>query len=168
MECSLMFRSLLHYFQIEDGGVRGDAHEGSVTLKPAGGLVINNQTQGKSHLISEGASGPGLTPKRSSSFAPAPRQLTNSAIGSRRRPSLKSTKCQRSPETSHKLLILRRTFSQIWAIPANLTLLCTLVEPLSTARAAKFPRSMNDDASRPLKLCGRIQAQLPPARHFSR
>jgi hypothetical protein len=57
MEGSLMFRSLSHYLQIEDGEVRGDAHEGSVTLKPSVGLVINNQTHGKSYLIPEGAFG---------------------------------------------------------------------------------------------------------------
>jgi hypothetical protein len=57
MDGSLMFRSLSHYLQIEDGEIRGDAHEGSVTLRPAGGLVINNQTQGKSYLVPEGAFG---------------------------------------------------------------------------------------------------------------
>ena len=51
MEGRLMFRSFSHYLQIEDREVRGDAREGSVMLKPAGGLVMHNQSQGKSFVI---------------------------------------------------------------------------------------------------------------------
>jgi hypothetical protein len=55
MDGSLMFRSLSHYHRIEDGEVRGDLNEGQVSFKPEGGLVINNQTQGKPFTIPEGA-----------------------------------------------------------------------------------------------------------------
>ncbi len=42
----LLFRSLSHYHRIEDGEVRGDSNEGSVSLKPAGGLVMHHERLG--------------------------------------------------------------------------------------------------------------------------
>ena len=56
MDGELLFRSLSHYHQIEDGEVRGDANEGSVSFKPKGGLIGNNQTQGKSFHLPDGSS----------------------------------------------------------------------------------------------------------------
>jgi len=46
LEGELMFRSLSHYQRIEDGEVRGDSNEGSVSLKPAGGLVMHHERLG--------------------------------------------------------------------------------------------------------------------------
>ena len=54
MHCKLMFRSLSHYL-FEDNKVRGDIAEGMVSLKPKGGLVIHNKTQGKDFVIPEGS-----------------------------------------------------------------------------------------------------------------
>ncbi len=55
MDGRLMFRSLSHYHQIEDGEVRGDSNEGSVTLKPEAGLVMHHQRLGKSFTFPGGA-----------------------------------------------------------------------------------------------------------------
>lgn len=52
---SLRFCCLSHYHRIEDGEVRGDLNEGSIIYTPDGGLTINDQTQGKSFRIPEGA-----------------------------------------------------------------------------------------------------------------
>ncbi len=41
----LLFRSLAYFRDYEDGRIRGDQHEGTAVHRPAGGLVINNQTQ---------------------------------------------------------------------------------------------------------------------------
>ena len=60
MDGSLLFRSLSHFQNIEDGEVRGDLREGSISYKPEGGLIINNQTQGKRFTIPEGAFGSGI------------------------------------------------------------------------------------------------------------
>ena len=35
-----MFRSLSYYHQIEDGKVRGDPNEGSVSFQPKGGIIL--------------------------------------------------------------------------------------------------------------------------------
>src|SRR5262245_39114840 len=48
MDGELLFRSLSHFTKIEDGDVRGDLREGTLSYQPEGGLVINNQTQGTS------------------------------------------------------------------------------------------------------------------------
>ena len=56
----MLFRSLSHFQNIEDGEVRGDLREGSVSYKPESGLIINNQTQGKRFTIPEGAFGSGV------------------------------------------------------------------------------------------------------------
>ena len=56
MDGELLFRSLSHFHQIEDGEVRGDANEGSVSFKPKGGLTGNNQTQGKAFHLPDGSS----------------------------------------------------------------------------------------------------------------
>jgi hypothetical protein len=39
MDGELMFRSLSYYHQIEDGKVRGDPDEGSVSFQPKGGII---------------------------------------------------------------------------------------------------------------------------------
>ena len=56
MDGELLFRSLSHYHQIEDGEVRGDASEGSVSFRPKGGLIGTNQTQGKPFHWPDGSS----------------------------------------------------------------------------------------------------------------
>ena len=56
MDGSLLFRSLSHYLQIEDGEVRGDLNEGTVSYKPKGGLVGNSVTEGKGFQLPEGSS----------------------------------------------------------------------------------------------------------------
>ena len=63
MDGELMFRSLSHYLQIEDNKVRGDIAEGRVSLKPKGGLVIRNKTQGKDFVIPEGSFNSGVNPE---------------------------------------------------------------------------------------------------------
>lgn len=55
MDGELGFRSLSQFKQIEDGEVRGDLREGSITFQPKGGLVGNNQTQGKAFNLLEGS-----------------------------------------------------------------------------------------------------------------
>ncbi len=56
MDGELRFRSLSHFKQIEDGEVRGDLREGSISFKPKGGLVGNYQSQGKAFNLPEGSS----------------------------------------------------------------------------------------------------------------
>lgn len=60
MEGELLFRSLSHYLRIEDSKVRGDDSEGRVSMKPTAGLVMHNQTQGKSFIIPEGVFSSGV------------------------------------------------------------------------------------------------------------
>ncbi len=55
MDGELRFRSLSYFKQIEDGEVRGDLREGSVSYQPQGGLVGNNQTQGKAFNLPDGS-----------------------------------------------------------------------------------------------------------------
>ncbi len=55
MDGELRFRSLSQFKQIEDGEVRGDLREGSISFQPKGGLVSNIQTQGKAFSLPEGS-----------------------------------------------------------------------------------------------------------------
>jgi hypothetical protein len=55
-----MFRSLSHFHRVEDGEVRGDLNEGSISFRPEGGLIIHNKTQGKTSTVSEGTFGSGI------------------------------------------------------------------------------------------------------------
>lgn len=43
----VLFRSLAYFRDQEDNNVRGDQDEGTAIFRPKGGLVIDNQTQGK-------------------------------------------------------------------------------------------------------------------------
>jgi hypothetical protein len=63
MDGSLLFRSLSYYHQIEDGKVRGDPNEGSVSFKPDGGLVIRNHTKGTTLHFPAGAFGSNVNPE---------------------------------------------------------------------------------------------------------
>jgi hypothetical protein len=56
----LRFRSLSHFKQIEDGEVRGDAAEGSISYKPEAGLVMYHQRLGKTFTFPRGAFGSGV------------------------------------------------------------------------------------------------------------
>ncbi len=47
----LYFRPLSFFRAFEDGQVRGDRHEGVSVYAPEGGLVITNQTQGKTFTL---------------------------------------------------------------------------------------------------------------------
>lgn len=47
MDGELRFRSLSHFQQIEDGEVRGDAAEGSISFKQEAGLVMHHERLGK-------------------------------------------------------------------------------------------------------------------------
>jgi hypothetical protein len=51
LDGKLRFSSLAYFRSIEDGGVRGDEHEGLATYRPAGGLVVNNHTQGRTLVL---------------------------------------------------------------------------------------------------------------------
>jgi hypothetical protein len=55
MDGGLLFRSLSHFKNIEDGEVRGDLREGSISYQPKGGLIGDNQTQGKAFRLPEGS-----------------------------------------------------------------------------------------------------------------
>ncbi len=50
-EGELLFRSLAYFRDLEDEETRGDRNEGAAVHRPAGGLVINNQTQGKTMTL---------------------------------------------------------------------------------------------------------------------
>jgi hypothetical protein len=60
LDGELMFRSLSHYHRIEDGEVRGDFNEGSVMLKPVGGLVMHHERLGKSFTFPGGSFNSGI------------------------------------------------------------------------------------------------------------
>jgi hypothetical protein len=45
MDGELMFRSLSYYQQIEDGKVRGDPNEGSVSFQPKSGIIITKENE---------------------------------------------------------------------------------------------------------------------------
>src|SRR4051812_37477758 len=47
LDGDLLFRSLAFSRDYEDEETRGDRNEGSAVFRPAGGLVVNNETQGK-------------------------------------------------------------------------------------------------------------------------
>lgn len=47
----IFFRSLQYFADYEDGGVRGDAEEGTHVYRPENGLPINNLTQGTTPLL---------------------------------------------------------------------------------------------------------------------
>jgi hypothetical protein len=51
LDGKILFRSLSYFRDYEDNEVRGDRNEGLATLRPPGGLVVNNQTQGKTFTI---------------------------------------------------------------------------------------------------------------------
>jgi hypothetical protein len=55
MHGDLRFKSLSYYQQIEDGAIRGDTNEGSVSMQPEAGLIIHNQTQRCTQIIPAGA-----------------------------------------------------------------------------------------------------------------
>ena len=51
MDGDLLFRSLAYFRDYEDEETRGDRNEGSAVFRPLGGLVLNNQTQGKTFTL---------------------------------------------------------------------------------------------------------------------
>jgi hypothetical protein len=51
----LLFRSLAYFRDYEDEETRGDRNEGTAIHRPRGGLVINNQTQGKTFTLPDHA-----------------------------------------------------------------------------------------------------------------
>jgi hypothetical protein len=55
MDGELRFRTLSHFKKIEDGEIRGDAGEGSISYKPEGGLIMHHQ--GKSFTFPGGIFG---------------------------------------------------------------------------------------------------------------
>jgi hypothetical protein len=55
MDGELRFRSLSYFKQIEDGEVRGDLREGSISYQPKVGLAGNNQTQGRPFNLPDGS-----------------------------------------------------------------------------------------------------------------
>ena len=55
MDGELRFCSLSYFKQIEDGEVRGDLREGSISYQPKGGLVGYNRTQSKAFTLPEGS-----------------------------------------------------------------------------------------------------------------
>ena len=46
-----LFRSLAHFRDLEDDGVRGDVNEGTGIFHPDGGLQVMNKTQGRSFTL---------------------------------------------------------------------------------------------------------------------
>jgi hypothetical protein len=55
LDGGLLFRSLAYFRDYEDENVREDPNEGTAIFRPEGGLVINNQTQGTTFTIPDGA-----------------------------------------------------------------------------------------------------------------
>ena len=53
LDGKLLFRSLAYFRDYEDKQVREDQKEGTSVFRPAGGLVINNLTQGKTFVAPE-------------------------------------------------------------------------------------------------------------------
>ena len=51
LEGNILFRSLSYFRDYEDNEVRGDRSAGLATLRPEGGLVVNNRTQGKTFTL---------------------------------------------------------------------------------------------------------------------
>lgn len=51
LDGELLFRSLSYFRDYEDKNVRGDQNEGTAIFRPEGGLIINNQTQGKTFTL---------------------------------------------------------------------------------------------------------------------
>lgn len=47
----LLFRSLAYFRDYEDQSVRGDRQEGVPIFRPAGGLIVNNLTQGRTFTL---------------------------------------------------------------------------------------------------------------------
>jgi hypothetical protein len=47
LDGDLLFRSLAYFRDHEDAEIRGDYNEGTMLYRPAEGLVVTNQTQGK-------------------------------------------------------------------------------------------------------------------------
>jgi hypothetical protein len=68
----LLFRSLSHYHRIEDGEVRGDSNEGSVSLKPTGGLVMHHERLG-TLTLPDASFNSGVNTEEIFILAPAPR-----------------------------------------------------------------------------------------------
>jgi len=51
LDGNILFRSLSYFRDLEDEAVRGDRKEGTAVYRPQGGLLINNQTQGKTFTL---------------------------------------------------------------------------------------------------------------------
>jgi hypothetical protein len=51
LDGSLRFRTLSYFQDLEDKNVREDDKEGVSVFRPEGGLVLNNQTQGTTHVL---------------------------------------------------------------------------------------------------------------------
>ena len=51
LDGELLFRSLSYFRNYEDKNVRGDQNEGTSIFRPEGGLIIHNQTQGKTFTL---------------------------------------------------------------------------------------------------------------------
>ena len=51
LEGELLFRSLAYFRDYEDAATRGDHLEGTAVFRPAGGLVVNNLTQGRNFIL---------------------------------------------------------------------------------------------------------------------
>jgi hypothetical protein len=53
LDGKLLFRSLSYFRDIEDKNVREDSNEGNAILRPEGGLVVNNETQGTTFTLAD-------------------------------------------------------------------------------------------------------------------
>jgi len=51
LDGTILFRSLAYFRDYEERTARGDRNEGTARFRPEGGLVINNQTQGKTFAL---------------------------------------------------------------------------------------------------------------------
>ena len=51
LDGELLFRSLSYFRDYEDKKVRGDQNEGTAIFRPEGGLIVHNQTQGKTFTL---------------------------------------------------------------------------------------------------------------------
>jgi hypothetical protein len=54
LDGELLFRSLSYFCDYEETETRGDVNEGTSIFRPAGGLLINNHTQGRVTLLEGG------------------------------------------------------------------------------------------------------------------